>query len=194
MDNMAKNEKKISSEHVSKPADTKPKTVIKTKKGKNPRKVVKVKCKPVADMAGSKKNIEEEDKPMTNAKRKTDCRASVEEVEQPLTSQSKPTRTDPQNWISKFCDIFPDSQNAFNDNFLKKGPLSIDKAKIWDEQLTSFIKYNPAIRNNPKHKFSTPTLWPKAATINALQRTLNHTFNAHCCCTFYQAFLYAQNQ
>ena len=117
-------------------------------------------------MAGSKKNVKEGDKPMTNAKWKTDRRASVEKVEQSLTSQSIPTRKDPQNCIIKFCDIFPDSQNAFNNKFLKNGPLSIDKAKVWDEQLTSFINYNSAIRNNPKHKFSTPNLWPKASTMH----------------------------
>ena len=96
---------------------------------------------------GNEKKIEE-DEPMADIKQKPDRRASVEEIKQLLSDHSQPTHKDPKNWISNFWDIFPTSQDAFTE-FLKGGPLSIDEAKLWDEQLKSFLNYETTKRNNP---------------------------------------------
>lgn len=87
----------------------------------------------------------------------------MEEAKQHPASQSKPTIKDPQTPVSKFCDVFTNSQNAFENKFLKTGPLSANKAKDWGEDLASFIKYKGIIRNKPDHKFSTPKLWPNTS-------------------------------
>lgn len=85
----------------------------------------------------------------------------MEEIKKARTDHCKPTQKDPRHWISNFGGIFPTSQDAFTE-FLKGKPLSIDKAKIWDEQLKSFINYTSTIRNNPGHRFTSSTLVPKA--------------------------------
>ena len=62
---------------ASEPADAKPKPIKTTGKEKDPPKVAKA-TKPVANMMGNKKNVEEKDKMATNAKQKNPRRGSVE--------------------------------------------------------------------------------------------------------------------
>ena len=83
-------------------------------------------------MTGSKEVLEQ----MPNATRKIDRRASVEEIEQPPTDQSKPNKkvmaSFMAKWISKFCDVFPNLLIAFTKFEKKYGPLSTNKAMGWD--------------------------------------------------------------
>ena len=72
---------------------TRQKKIAVAEKERDPCKIVE--SKPTANTVGIEKKIEE-DEPMADIKQKTDRRASVEEVKQPPTDHSKPTK-DPRN-------------------------------------------------------------------------------------------------
>lgn len=81
-------------------------------------------------------------KPTSSATR----RASVEEIMQSPADDSNSTDRDPRN----FMEIFPDSQEAFT-QFMKGGPIPIDRARIWDKKLKDFIEFAAKMRQKPNH-------------------------------------------
>ena len=102
---------------------------------------------------------------LTVAKRGTDRRKSVEEIEQPKATQGKAKNNAVASamaeWMTEYCGDFHNMMVTYFKYVQKYGPLSAKEKKVWDEQMTGYINYHLTVKNNPKHRFPKPTIWPR---------------------------------